>query len=82
MLPNIMKHLWLQDGCCEIQLTLICPEAGKHGVRSAWCFFHSPMSLSGMNKLGQGTELLKTPFHISAHPERNTFQTSEPVVYD
>lgn len=60
MLPNMMEHLWLQVGCCEIQLTLISPEAGKYGVRSAWCLLYS-ISLSGRTKLGQGTELIKTP---------------------
>lgn len=78
----MMEHLWLQVGCCEIQLTLICPEAGKNGVRSACCLLHPPTSLSGMPKLGQGAELIKTRFHISAQPERKTFQISEPVVYD
>lgn len=82
MLPNIMEHLWLQVGCCEIQFTLICPEARKHGVRSVWCLLYSPMSLSGMTKLGQGAEFLKPSFRLSAHPERNKFQTLEPVVYD
>lgn len=82
LLPNMMVHLWLQVGCCEIQLTLICPEAGKHGVRRAWCLLHFPVSLSGMTKLGQAAELIKTPFHISADPERNIFPTSEPLVYD
>jgi hypothetical protein len=40
------------------------------------------MSPSGMAKLGQGAELLKTSFHISVDLERNKFQTSEPLVYD
>lgn len=35
-----------------------------------------------MTKLAQGAELIKTSFHISADPERNEFQTSEPVVYN
>lgn len=82
MMPNIMEHLWFQVSCCEIQFTLICPEAGKHRVKNAWCLFYSPTSLSGTTKLGQRAELIKTSFHISADPERNKFQTSEPVVYD
>jgi hypothetical protein len=68
--------------CCEIQFTLICPEAGKHGVMNEWCLLYSSMSPSGMAKLGQGAELLKTSFHISVDLERNKFQTSEPLVYD
>jgi hypothetical protein len=67
---------------CEIQFTLIYPEAGKHGMMNEWCLLSSSMSPSGMIKPGQRVELIKTSCHISVAPERHTFQTSEPLVYD
>lgn len=67
---------------CEIQFTLIYPEPGKHGMMNERCLLYSSMSPSGMIKLGQRAELIKTSFHISVDPERRTFQTSEPLVYD
>lgn len=67
---------------CEIQFTLIYPEAGKHGMMNEWCLLYSSMSPSGMIKLGQRAELIKTSFHISVDPKRPTLQTLEPLVYD
>lgn len=67
---------------CEIQFTLIYPEAGKHGMMNESCLLYSSMSPSGMIKLGERAELIKTSFHISVDPEMPTFQTLEPLVYD
>ena len=67
---------------CEIQFTLIYPEAGTQGMMNEWCLLSSSMSPSGMIKPGQRVELVKTSFHLSADPERHTLQTSEPLAYD
>lgn len=67
---------------CEIQFTLISPEAEKHGMMNERCLLYSSMSPSGMIKPGQRVELIKTSFYISVAPERHTFRTLEPLVYD
>lgn len=66
----------------EIPFAQTYPEAGKHGVMNGGCLLYSSMSPSGMIKLCQRAELIKTSFHIALDPERPTFQTSEPLVYD
>lgn len=67
---------------CETPFAQTYPEAGKHGVMNEGCLLCSSMSSSGMIKLCQTAELIKTSFHIALDPQRPTFQTSEPLVYD
>lgn len=78
-----MEHFWLVIGRgCEIPFAQKYPNTGKHGVMNEGCLLYSSMSPLGMVKLCQRAELIKTSFHIALDPERPTFQTSEPLVYD